>query len=156
MNIYVSASLECYGSWVFVIKTLYFVVLSFLTQIYFLWCCVYFSCLSHTCLLGCFLMLPSNGSVPLYAYSFHSILITFPFSFCIFWNAVAEWANDALQGLGKGAPFSLFLTEKHFSQVASAQGNSGSLLSTVSFLTFHLDQLQFVWSWLLYIRTLNA
>lgn len=69
---------------------------------------------------------------------FHSILIylTPSFSLIYFLNAVAEWANDALQGLGKGAPFSLFLTEKHFSQVAAARGNNGSLLSTVSFVIF--------------------
>ncbi|KAI3928794.1 hypothetical protein MKW98_024395 [Papaver atlanticum] len=34
---------------------------------------------------------------------------------------VVEWANDALAALGKGAPFSLCLTENHFSRVASAQ-----------------------------------
>ncbi|XP_026453161.1 3-hydroxyisobutyryl-CoA hydrolase-like protein 3, mitochondrial [Papaver somniferum] len=34
---------------------------------------------------------------------------------------VVEWANDALAALGEGAPFSLCLTEKHFSRVASAQ-----------------------------------
>ncbi|XXG47412.1 hypothetical protein AAC387_Pa02g2073 [Persea americana] len=47
-------------------------------------------------------------------------------------TTVAEWANDALQGLGKGAPFSLLLTEKHFSQVAAARGNNGSLLSRLN------------------------
>ncbi|KAK7358304.1 hypothetical protein VNO77_00231 [Canavalia gladiata] len=45
---------------------------------------------------------------------------------------VVEWANDALQGLGKGAPFSLFLTQKHFSAVASAVGENDSELSTLS------------------------
>ncbi|KAL5224427.1 hypothetical protein ABZP36_011066 [Zizania latifolia] len=43
--------------------------------------------------------------------------------------AVAEWANDALVGLKKGAPFSLCLTQKHFSQVATAYGNNEHYLS---------------------------
>jgi hypothetical protein len=45
--------------------------------------------------------------------------------------AVAEWANDALAGLKKGAPFSLCLTQKHFSRVASSHGNSENHLSKV-------------------------
>ncbi|KAF0904978.1 hypothetical protein E2562_039243 [Oryza meyeriana var. granulata] len=46
--------------------------------------------------------------------------------------AVAEWANDALAGLKKGAPFSLCLTQKHFSQVASAYGNNEHYLSKLA------------------------
>ncbi|XP_004503423.1 3-hydroxyisobutyryl-CoA hydrolase-like protein 3, mitochondrial isoform X1 [Cicer arietinum] len=45
---------------------------------------------------------------------------------------VVEWANEALLGLAKGAPFSLFLTNRHFSAVASALGKNGSELSTLS------------------------
>lgn len=45
---------------------------------------------------------------------------------------VAEWASDALQGMGKGAPFSLCLTQNHFSRVASALGKRESDLSTLS------------------------
>ncbi|XAR66967.1 3-hydroxyisobutyryl-CoA hydrolase [Bertholletia excelsa] len=44
---------------------------------------------------------------------------------------VAEWAKDALVGLGKGAPFSLCLTQKHFSRVASAVGKHESDLSNL-------------------------
>ncbi|CAL9027661.1 unnamed protein product [Prunus brigantina] len=52
------------------------------------------------------------------------------FLFCWWWNA--------LQGLGKGAHFSLYLTQKYFSRVASALGKNDNQLSTVSleFLPF--------------------
>ena len=60
--------------------------------------------------------------------------------FCYLYDAVAEWADEALSGLGKGAPFSLCLTEKHFSQVASAFGDKENHLSNVTqfIIFFHV------------------
>ncbi|KAK9098871.1 hypothetical protein Syun_025916 [Stephania yunnanensis] len=45
---------------------------------------------------------------------------------------VVDRAKDALLGLGKGTPFSLFLTEKHFARVASALGKAKNDLCHVS------------------------
>lgn len=47
-------------------------------------------------------------------------------------GTVSEWANDALAGLKKGAPFSLCLTQKHFSRVASSYGNNENDLSKLA------------------------
>ncbi|XVE70373.1 hypothetical protein DITRI_Ditri10aG0067400 [Diplodiscus trichospermus] len=46
--------------------------------------------------------------------------------------SVVEWANDAMQGLGKGAPFSLFLTQNYFSRVAAGYGKHGNEFTKVS------------------------
>ncbi|KAJ8478193.1 hypothetical protein OPV22_021920 [Ensete ventricosum] len=47
-------------------------------------------------------------------------------------TTVAEWASDALSGLGKGAPFSLCITQKHFSKVALAHENNEHHLSKLN------------------------
>lgn len=44
---------------------------------------------------------------------------------------MAEWAKEALVALEKDAPFSLCLTQRYFSKVASAQGNWDNDLSNV-------------------------
>ncbi|XP_047951854.1 LOW QUALITY PROTEIN: 3-hydroxyisobutyryl-CoA hydrolase-like protein 3, mitochondrial [Salvia hispanica] len=47
-------------------------------------------------------------------------------------SLVSEWAKDALQGLKKGGPFSVCLTDEHFSRVSSAQGNTNDELSKLT------------------------
>ncbi|XP_022729274.1 3-hydroxyisobutyryl-CoA hydrolase-like protein 3, mitochondrial isoform X1 [Durio zibethinus] len=46
--------------------------------------------------------------------------------------SVVEWANDALHGLGKGAPFSLCLTQNYFSRVAYGYGKHGNEFTSLS------------------------
>jgi 3-hydroxyisobutyryl-CoA hydrolase len=44
---------------------------------------------------------------------------------------VVEWAKGALEGFSKGAPFSLFVTQMHYSQVAAAVSETSNPLSKV-------------------------
>lgn len=45
---------------------------------------------------------------------------------------VSQWATDALLGIKKGAPFSLFLTQQYFSRVASACRKNENELSRLN------------------------
>ncbi|KAL9224030.1 hypothetical protein vseg_000105 [Gypsophila vaccaria] len=47
-------------------------------------------------------------------------------------GTVAGWAKEALEGIGKGAPFSLSLTQQYFAKVASGCRSNDSNLSTLS------------------------
>ncbi|KAM1173615.1 hypothetical protein FF1_026294 [Malus domestica] len=46
---------------------------------------------------------------------------------------VVEWAKEPLQGLGNGAPLSLYLTQNYFSKVASALAKNDNQLSSESY-----------------------
>ncbi|GJZ52934.1 3-hydroxyisobutyryl-CoA hydrolase-like protein 3, mitochondrial isoform X1 [Tanacetum coccineum] len=45
---------------------------------------------------------------------------------------VSQWATDALLGIKKGAPFSLFLTQRYFSRVAAAYRKNENELSKLN------------------------